>query len=129
MTDERPLKDRTMAHTGSNPRSVIREVRQDDSKVIIALAGDVDLHSSIELRQHLLGVLEKKPPIIVLNLEGVDFMDSSGLATLVEALQLSRRSGGQIRLAALKQRVKNLLEISRLDAIFKIYASEAEALA
>jgi anti-sigma B factor antagonist len=117
-----------MVETGSNSQNVVKGVRQDGSAVVMELAGDIDLHSSIELRQHLLSLLAKKPPVIVLNLGGVDFMDSSGLATMVEALQLSRRAGGQIRLVALKQRVRNLLEISRLDAIFKIYTTEAEAL-
>jgi anti-sigma B factor antagonist len=117
------------AETGSKSSNVVQQVRQSGTTIVLDLAGDIDLHSSIELRQHLLELLAKKPPVIVLNLGGVDFMDSSGLATLVEALQLSRRAGGQIRLVSLKQRVKNLLEISRLDAIFKIFPSEAEALA
>jgi anti-sigma B factor antagonist len=58
----------------------------------------------------------------------VEFMDSSGLATLVGALKWCRRNGSQLKLVGLVQRVRNIFEISRLESIFQIYDSEAEAL-
>lgn len=55
-------------------------------------------------------------------------MDSSGLGTLVEALRWSRRNGGQLKLVGLAESVRSVFEISRLETVFEIYDTEAEAL-
>jgi anti-sigma B factor antagonist len=108
---------------------VVRNIRRENDRVILELSGDVDLHHSMELRAILLETLQEKPSITVINMSEVSFMDSSGLATLVEAMQLSRRNKGALRLVGLNQRVRSIFEISRLDKIFHIYVNEAEALA
>jgi anti-sigma B factor antagonist len=98
--------------------------------VIVSVNGEIDLHNSAELRTALLRSLAPKPPKkFVLNLSGVPYMDSSAVAVLVELLQKVRPGGGQVFLAGLQPRVKGLLEIARLDTIFILVASEAEALA
>ena len=111
------------------PAGVVKSIRNDADAVVLELCGDVDMARSVELRERLREVLSGKPKLTVVNLAQVGFMDSSGLATLVEALQISRRSGGELRLADLAVRVRSVFEIARLDTVFKIYASEAEALA
>ena len=118
-----------MTRPNSNPGSVVENIRREDGVTILAIAGDIDMHRSVEMRERLLEVMSEKPETTVINLSRVDFMDSSGLATLVEAMQLSRRYGGQIKLVGVQQRVRSILEISRLDSIFPIFESEAEALA
>ncbi len=118
-----------MTRSNSNSESVIQNIRREDGVTVLALSGDVDLHRSVEMRERLLEVMNEKPETMVINLSQVDFMDSSGLATLVEAMQLSRRYGGQIKLVGVQQRVRSILEISRLDSIFPIFENEAEALA
>jgi anti-sigma B factor antagonist len=65
----------------------------------------------------------------VLNLGQVPYMDSSAVAVLVEALQRMRKVGGRIFLTNLQPRVKSLLEIARLGAIFTITKDEVEAMA
>ena len=65
---------------------------------------------------------------MIVDLGKVEFMDSSGLATLIEALQISRTKNCELKLAAMAQRVKSIFEISRLDKIFKIYDSKDQAL-
>ena len=106
----------------------IRKIRRENGVIILELAGDIDLHHSVELRAGLLETLQEKPDLLVLNMNEVGFMASSGLATLVEAMQLSRRNGGQLRLVGLSNRVRSIFEISRLDKIFQIYENESEAL-
>ena len=96
---------------------------------MVELSGDVDLHRANELRTVLLEILGKKAQQLVIDMEEVNFMDSSGLATLVEALQLTRRNGGQLRLTGLQRRVRSILEIARLDTIFEVYETQGEALA
>jgi len=118
-----------MTRSNSNPDNVVQNIRREDGATVLTLAGDIDLHRSVDMRERLLEVMNEKPKTTVINLSQVDFMDSSGLATLVEAMQLSRRYGGQIKLVGVQQRVRSILEISRLDSIFPIFENEAEALA
>lgn len=109
--------------------TVVKSIRQVKNAVILDLQGDVDLHRSVSLRGSLLETLQEKPAQIVVHMKEVEFMDSSGLATLVEALQVSRKNGIQLKLVGLQPRVRSIFAISRLDGIFKIFEDEAGALA
>jgi anti-sigma B factor antagonist len=94
---------------------------EEGGVVTAQVKGEIDLHNSPELRDALLNVLLRHlPRKLVLNLEQVPYMDSSAIAVLVEALQKIRPSGGTIRLTHLQPRVRGLLEIARLDAIFEL---------
>jgi anti-sigma B factor antagonist len=117
-----------MAEPTHNPELVQRLRRQGDA-VIASLVGEIDLHNSPQVRAALLETLNReKPKRLILNLAGVPYMDSSAIAVLVESLQKLRKTGGKIYLTNLQPRVKGLLEIARLDAIFIIAASEEEAM-
>jgi len=117
-----------MPNEDSFSNEMIKEVRREGQAVVLVLAGEIDMKCSVKLRSKLLELLKEKPPVLVLNLIQVEFMDSSGLGTLVEALRWSRRNGGQFKLAGLSQAVRNIFEISRLDSVFQVYDTEAEAL-
>ena len=108
---------------------VVRKITRKGETVILELAGQIDMHHAVQLRGALLETLDNKPLVTVVDLGGVDFMDSSGLATFVEALNTSRKNGTQLKLVALQERVKSIFEISRLDSLFQIYSSLQEALA
>ncbi|MCF7957931.1 MAG: STAS domain-containing protein [Phycisphaerae bacterium] len=112
-----------------NPHDIIKNVRNEGSAVVLELAGEIDMQCSTELRGEIMAILQEKPSALVVNMSQVTFMDSSGLATLVEALQWSRRNGGTFRLSGLQENVRNVFEISRLESFFEIYDSEAEAMA
>ena len=118
-----------MANPNNKAQGLIKQIRNDGDNVILDLAGDVDMHSSPALREELLKVVNRGAQVIVINLQDVEFMDSSGLATLVEALQSTRRKKTTLKLVSLCHRVRSIFEIARLDAIFEIFDSEAEALA
>ncbi len=118
-----------MSAPNTNPRSVVKNITSDSNTVILDLTGDIDLHCATDLRGHLLETLQKKPQVLIINMTEVTFMDSSGLATLVEALQLSRRYQGKLKLVGMQNRVRSIFEISKLDSIFQIYQTQAEAMA
>lgn len=102
----------------------------DGPTAVFRLQDDIDLHSSPDLRTDILGLLGKgEVTKLVINMEGVPYVDSSAIAVMVEALQKLRKSGGKVYLTNLSPRVKGLLEIARLDSIFNVKATEAEALA
>jgi len=118
-----------MADNKKGISDVVPSVRQSGDAVVATLRGEIDLHNSPMLRTALLKFLEEnKPQKLVLNLGEVPYMDSSAIAVLVEALQKMRKLGGKIYLTNLQPRVKGLLEIARLDSIFVVSETEADAL-
>ena len=98
-------------------------VRDQDAARIIDVSGDVDLYSSPEVREVILAAVNEKRSPLVVNLEAVTYIDSSGVATLVEGLQLTRGFEGEFRLAALSDRVREVFELARLEKVFAIFAT------
>ena len=94
---------------------------------ILELEGELDYHSSPELREKLGELTAKQESKILVDLAGVDYMDSSGIATFVEACQKSKRYKGRLILASLTTTVRGVFEIAKLDSIFEITATVAEA--
>ena len=94
---------------------------------VLELSGELDYHSSPELREKLTELTSKQASKILVNLGGVDYMDSSGIATFVEAFQKSKRYQGRLILAALTPTVRGVFEIAKLDSIFEITSTVAEA--
>ena len=99
-----------------------------DNAVIVRIGGDVDLYSSPEVRNTILDLTGKKQKNILVDLHQVNYMDSSGVATLVEGLQQVNRYKGKLILFGLDAAVKEVFELSRLDKIFEIYPDEKTAL-
>ncbi|MBW7997256.1 MAG: STAS domain-containing protein [Candidatus Glassbacteria bacterium] len=98
-------------------------------EVVISVSGDVDLYTSPDLRKAIAKLAKKKADPLVIDLDGVDYMDSSGVATLVEGLQLTARYDGSFRIASLKEGVREVFELARLDKVFDVYENTEKALA
>ena len=110
-----------------NNSNIVKNITRRDDVVILQLAGEIDMHCSTELRGELLEISQNPPAQTIINMSEVDFMDSSGVAVLIEALQLHRRNNGRLKLVGINQRVRSIFEVSRLDTVFEIYDSENEA--
>ena len=110
------------------PTDLIASARHEGDAAIVAIRGEIDLHNSPELRNHMLQHLDVSIKRLILNLTEVPYMDSSAIAVFVEALQKLRKTGGKIYLTNLQPRVKGLLEIAKLDSIFIVCADENAAL-
>lgn len=104
----------------------VREL-EEDGLAIIALEGEIDLACSPELRAVLHAHAKAKRPALLLDFAGVDYVDSSGLATLVEYVRLVQGFGGRLALAEVTERVRTIFDLVRLSEIFPIYATLAEA--
>ncbi len=102
--------------------------RQSNNVDILELTGELDFHSSPELRDRLQDLLKKQAGKILINLKKVNYIDSSGLATFVETLQKMKRMNGKLVLTDLAPAVRSVFEIAKLDQIFHLAASEQEAL-
>ncbi len=94
---------------------------------LVEVEGDLDFHSSPNLRQTLNQLVDKKAPKIVINLKRVGYMDSSGIATFVEALQKTKKYQGKLVLSEMAPAVRGVFEIAKLDGIFVISSSNQDA--
>ena len=108
--------------------SVVKAVRKEGSTYVVQLSGEIDLYHAPELREKLMELIDERPDVLVVNMAEVGYMDSSGVATLVEALRRMMKTNGRLKLAAMTGRVRGVFEIARLDRIFEIFPDEAEAL-
>lgn len=105
-------------------------VRPIKGWTILDLSGDIDLAHSPAMRKALLGeIKEKHTPKVFLNLKNVRYIDSSGIASLVEGLKASRDQGSRLILYGLNKTVREVMQLSRLQKIFEIYEDEEQALA
>ncbi|MBL9120618.1 MAG: STAS domain-containing protein [Phycisphaerae bacterium] len=95
--------------------------------VTLALAGEIDLARSPDLRVRLREEVDLRPKRLVIDLSRVTYMDSSGVATLVEALQRSKAGGTKLLLCGLQPKVRSIFTISRLDTVFEITQGPDEA--
>lgn len=109
--------------------SPIQNVTWEDKIAIVAVGGDIDLHRSAALQQGLLGLLDKNPSRVIVDLSGVQYMDSSGVASLVKLLSRTRKLGVALILLSPSEKVKSIFEITRLNSVFTIADSKQEAMA
>jgi anti-sigma B factor antagonist len=103
--------------------------RRMDKTTILDISGDIDLAHSTEVRRMvLLEFRENRTPRVILNLRDVRYIDSSGVASLVEGLKASRDVGSRLILFGLSPIAHEVLQLSRLLKIFEIYDTEDKAL-
>ncbi len=104
--------------------------RQSGTSTIVDVVGDIDLYNSPEIRKVLLETIrDKRVPRVVINLKEVRYIDSSGVASLVEGLKVSRNVNSRFILYGLSPAAREVLELSRLIKVFEVYDNEEQALA
>ncbi len=94
------------------------EPQVDRQRVLVT--GDVDLSTSTQLREVLNRLTGEKTPRIEVNLAGVGYMDSSGIATLVECLQQTNGYHGTLILAGMTEAVRSVFELANLLPVFTV---------
>ena len=100
-----------------------------DAVNVLPLEGEIDLHVSPRLQSSLARMIAKRPEHVVVDLSGVTFIDSSGLAVLINAVQDIKEYGGKLTLAGINNNVRSIFEIARLDQFFLIDPRDDELLA
>lgn len=95
--------------------------------MIFRMSGDIDINTSPDIKKSFDDAVREKKEKVLVNLEGVGYVDSSGLATLVEILKNLRSYGGKLKLSNLSEKVKGLFEITKLDKLFDIEPDEEAA--
>ena len=111
------------------PNSPVKEVRWQDKLVVVDVVGDMDMDHSSAFQQCLSDVMAKKPTHVIVDLAGVSYMDSSGIASLVKLNSQTKSAGASLSLVAVHQNVQSILQITRLDTMFSVFDTEQEAIA
>lgn len=99
--------------------------RTEDPFEVIALAGEVDLKSSPELREELLSRLKKGRDVLI-DLSQVTYIDSSGIASLVEGYQVAKGQKQRFGLVGVSESARQVLQLARLDRVFDIRGTVAD---
>lgn len=106
------------------------KTRHVDSVTVVDISGRITLGDDLsELRQLIRGLLSQGQKSILLNLEDVTYIDSSGIGELVSAFTTASNQGGQLKLLHLTKRVHDLLQITKLLTVFDVYDDEPTAIA
>lgn len=103
--------------------------RQSDNATIVDVTGDITLYNSPQVRKVLLDLLrEQRVARVIVNLQNVRYIDSAGVASLVEGLKVSRDMKSGFALYGLTRTTREVLELTRLIKVFEVHDTEEEAL-
>ena len=97
------------------------KVRQETELMVVTLSGRFDALMAKEFKNCMSGLIDNSRVLIALDMAEIDFIDSSGLGSLVGALKGVAREKGEIRIAGLSPEVRTIFELTRLHRIFDIY--------
>jgi anti-sigma B factor antagonist len=104
-------------------------MRQVGDTTIVDVTGEITLYNSPVMRKTLIDLLkEKRLPRVIVNLEKVKYIDSAGVASLVEGLKISRDLKSGFALYGLSRTAREVLELTKLIKVFEVHNSEEEAL-
>ncbi len=104
------------------------QVTKENDVTVVAVEGQLIVGNRQELKQKVLDELENGERKFVVDFDQTGYIDSSGLGVLVSLSKKIREQGGELRLAGLNEDLRTLFELTKLDTLFKIAGSRAEAL-
>jgi anti-sigma B factor antagonist len=94
---------------------------------VLGLEGEIDVYTSIQLKQEITQIISQGVTLLVLNMEKVEYLDSTGLGLLIGALKRLRENDGNLIIVSPSERIVRVFEITGLHKIFKIYSTLHEA--
>ena len=100
-----------------------------DDVAIVTVDGQLVVTNRQEFKQAILDAVEQGAHLVVADFTTSGYIDSSGLGALVSLSRRLRETGGDLRLVGLNEDLRTLFELTRLDALFPLYATRADALA
>jgi len=105
------------------------EIRSErtDGICTVVLEGEVDVYTAPKLKEALVSAIESGCSNVVVNMEKVGFIDSSGLGVLVSGLRRAREKDGVVRIVCTRDNILKIFRITGLDKVFPIFADAAEA--
>jgi anti-sigma B factor antagonist len=104
------------------------KVRKQGAYAVLEVAGEIDVYTAPKLREKLIELVNEGSYHLVVDLEKVDFLDSTGLGVLVGGLKRVRAHDGSLRLVCSQERILKIFRITGLTKVFPIHSSVEEAL-
>ena len=108
---------------------LVLQVEDRDGWAVARASGDLDLTTAPRLREQVVQLVTDGQPRVVLDLEAVDFVDSTGLGVIVGLLKRTRSQGGDLRLVSSRRSLQKVLELTSLDRALPLARTVEEALA
>ena len=99
---------------------MVHEFYVAEDHVLVTLSGSIYVEEAAELRASLIGYIEKGHETFIFDLSGVDYIDSTGLGTLVAIQKRAQQKGGSVIIKGIQGLVKDLFELTRLTKVFEI---------
>lgn len=94
---------------------------------VIAIGGEIDVYTAPDLREKLSTLIERGTYRLILDMEGVEFLDSTGLGVLIGGLKRVRAHDGSMDIVCTQSRILRIFNITRLDKVFDIYETAEDA--
>jgi anti-sigma B factor antagonist len=104
-------------------------VREESGIGIIEASGEIDVYNSGEIKKLIDAYIARGINKILLDMKGVDYLDSSTISVLLTERERLKNHGGGLKLLGLQETPRKVFEIAKIDSIFEIYEDEGEALA
>lgn len=104
----------------NKPEHIDVQVEVVGESIVFRPSGEIDLGRAPSLRMQLKEAQAKKSERLIVDLVNVPYMDSSGVATLIEAMQTARKTGARLVLCGLQDKVRSIFEIAKLNMVFTI---------
>src|SRR6266567_7801548 len=111
------------------PVDLYLSTRHEGDRTVIDVGGEIDVYTAPKLREQLVDLVNQGRYHLVVDMEAVDFLDSTGLGVLVGGLKRVRAHDGSLRLVCTKERILKIFRITGLTKVFPIHATVDEALA
>jgi anti-sigma B factor antagonist len=103
------------------------ETRMVNGSPVLDLSGEVDSYNAPKLRDKMINLIDDINPNLVINLSGVDYIDSTGLGTLVAGLKRAKDKGGNISIICPHEQIFKVFHITGLVRVFTIFPNEESA--
>src|SRR5512143_4150929 len=101
--------------------------RTEGDHTIVSVAGEIDVYTAPKLREQLIDLVSSGAYHLIVDMEGVDFLDSTGLGVLVGGLKRVRAHDGSLRLVCTQERILKIFRITGLTKVFPIHTTVADA--
>ena len=105
------------------------ETRQENDRTVIEVGGEIDVYTAPKLRERIIELVDEGQYHLVVDLEKVEFLDSTGLGVLVGGLKRVRGHDGSLQLVCTQERLLKIFRITGLSKVFAIHGSQTDALA
>ncbi len=103
--------------------------RSEDGRTVVEVAGEIDVYTAPKLREQLAELVDSGRYDLIVDMTGVEFLDSTGLGVLVGGLKRVRTHDGSLRLVCTQERILKIFRITGLTKVFPIHDSVADAVA